>query len=111
MADPIHTIKQGATRPGLIAVLKDSDGNPVDLSQAASVALQVAPVGEDEYSVDGAVMAASGGQISFDFEESDTSIPGTHRATIVVTWQDGATEGFPNPGDLWLRVRRNTGPD
>lgn len=111
MADPVHSVKQGSVKPDLIATLKDSSNAVVDLSTADGVRLEVATLSGEEIVITGEVLNASGGVAKFPMTTELTAIPGTHRAAIIVAWTSQDEEGFPNPGDMWVRVLRNSRAD
>lgn len=105
MSEPIHSIRQGADRPKMGAVLRDSDGNPVPLTSAPNVDLEVYPIGSDTVTEAGTKLPATGA-VEFGMENVAALEVGTHRAAILVTWGTGDKEYFPSDGWVWIRVLR-----
>jgi hypothetical protein len=101
MAD--FMLKRGDTAPSLIAVLRDKDGNPVNLTSATVQFVMRATGTTTAPTVDAPMTVASDqvgnkGQVSYDWEADDTATPGTYSAEFVVTWPSGTEQTFPTTG-------------
>ena len=101
------TIKRGDTRHAIRAVLKNTQGTPVNLS-GCSVSFHMAPPGRPptiSRAVD--IHDALAGEVWVVFAPGETDISGVYRAEFQVTYPDGRKETFPNSGYLAIQILDN----
>lgn len=101
------TIKRGDTRHAIRAVLKNTQGTPVNLS-GCSVSFYMAPLGRPptiSRQVD--VHDAEAGEVWVVFAPGETDISGVYRAEFRVAYGDGRKETFPNDGYLSIQILGN----
>lgn len=101
------TIKRGDTRHAIRAVLKNTQGTPVNLS-GCSVSFHMAPLGRPptiSRQVD--IHDAEGGEVWVVFAPGETDISGVYRAEFRVAYGDGRKETFPNDGYLSIQILGN----
>ena len=93
------TLKVGDTAPSLEAILRDSTGDPVDLSDATVDFNVRRPRGGDtEFTGPASVVDGPGGHVEYSWADGDTDVEGRYRAEFVVTYPDNSVETFPNDG-------------
>lgn len=103
MAD--FTIKQGDLEPAISAVLRDHDGDVVDLTAASGVSFQWQPIGGGALSSgSGTIDSASAGQVSYSWTSGDTATVGAYKAEFVVDWGSSRDQTFPSSGFITFRV-------
>lgn len=98
------TLKRGDTRHALKAILKDSSGSPVDLTDC-SVSFRMAPFGRSAVvnrEVD--IHDTAGGEVWVVWSPGETDISGVYRAEFRVTYGDGRRETFPNNGYINIQI-------
>ncbi len=98
------TIKRGDTRRAIRAVLKNTQGTPVNLS-GCSVSFYMAPPGRPPIisrAVD--IHDALAGEVWVVFAPGETDISGVYRAEFRVTYGDGRRETFPNNGYINIQI-------
>lgn len=116
MAGPDFYIAQGDTDSALIDTLQDANGDPVDI-QGASIVLQLFPADGGASSVvagtanndqvgDGS--DGSKGQVSYDWQASETDDAGDYFGTWVVTFGGGGIQTYPNTGPFRLQITPDT---
>ncbi|CDK39666.1 BppU family phage baseplate upper protein [Halorubrum sp. AJ67] len=89
----------GDTAPSIQAVLRDSVGDGVDLTDADVQFQMRQPRGGDVLIDKPAdVIDATAGVARYNWNASDTNELGRYRAEFVVTYKSGAVETFPNVG-------------
>jgi hypothetical protein len=96
----MFTIKQGDTRPKLVAVLSES-GTPIDLTTATSVKLLMrvtGSVGAAKVDAAATITSAAAGEVTYTWLAADTDTAGTYDAEWEITWSDGGIETVPNDG-------------
>ena len=103
------TLKRGDTRHAIKAVLKDSDGAPVDLT-GCTVKFLMAPLGRPAV-IDREVHVqdAEAGEVWVVWVPGDTDISGVYRAEFKVTYPDGRRETFPNSGYISINIMNDLG--
>lgn len=102
------TFKQGDTRHAIHAVLKDVQGNTVDLSTAAVTFkmqhyLQKDVIIRKSVNMDG----SNGAHVVF--ETGDTDLPGLYNAEFTVTYADDRIETFPSMGYIEIKIEDKVG--
>ena len=99
------TLKRGDTRHAIRAILKDSSGSPVDLTDC-SVSFRMAPLGRSatvSRAVD--IHDALAGEVWVVFAPGETDISGGYyRAEFRVVYGDGRRETFPNDGYIKIQI-------
>ena len=98
------TIKRGDTRHAIRAVLKNTQGTPVNLS-GCSVSFYMAPLGRPptiSRAVD--IHDALAGEVWVVFAPGETDVSGVYRAEFQVTYGDGRKETFPNDGYISIQI-------
>lgn len=88
-------IKQNDSSPSLRVALKDGDGTAIDLL-GASVKFYLVPVGETTPIVNATASILANGIVQYDWDNGDTSTPGTYKGEFEVTYAGGDVETFPN---------------
>lgn len=103
-------IKQNDTSPSLAAILRDANGDAVDLSEATVVFSM-----RDKYSkvlvAEQAVVVTDGvnGTVRYDWQTGDTSEAGELRGEFEVTFNNGSVQTFPNAGHITIKVTKELG--
>lgn len=83
------------TAPTIFGALTNTDGTPMDLTDATEVRFQMRPVGTFAYTVDGEadiVAPATAGSVSYDWSAGDLGAPGEYAARWQITWSDGTIQ-------------------
>lgn len=100
-------IKQGDTRHAIQAVLKDANGNSVDLT-GASVRFLMGR--KHVLLADGfAQQTATPGEVWYVFNEGETDLVGQFGIEFRVTYADGKVETFPHDKALPIRINERIG--
>ena len=100
-------IKQGDTRHAIQAILTNSDGNPVDISQASVKFLM--GVGSHRIVEGYAQQTEKQGEVWYVFNEGETDVAGYYTAEFRVTYGDGKVETFPYNDAFKIRIRERIG--
>ena len=98
------TLKRGDTRHAIRAVLKNTQGTPVNLS-GCSVSFYMAPPGRPatvSRAVD--IHDTAGGEVWVVFAPGETDVSGVYRAEFQVVYGDGRRETFPNNGYINIQI-------
>lgn len=93
-------IKATDESPALQTTLKDASGSAVNLT-GASVVANMTRIGATARTIDGASVTidnASGGVVSYAFDDTETATWGIYRLEWVATYADATQETFPNQG-------------
>lgn len=103
-------IKQDDTQPAMKVRLKDSAGNPVNLTGASvQVAIQHYSKPVIKFLRSAYVADASTGEIWLIWQPEETQVTGLYRIEFRVTYQDGNRETFPNDGYLIVNILERIG--
>lgn len=103
------TIKRGDSRNCIKAVLKDSAGTPVDLTDC-SVGFHMAPLSRPAVISRAAhVEDAAAGEVWFVWAPGETDTAGVYRAEFEVVYKDGRRETFPNNGYISIQILEDLG--
>ena len=100
-------IKQNDTSPAIQSTLKDSDGDPVDLTDATVKFHMVDNDGEvkintsDHVSIIGDPLSAV---VKYEWQPDDTKDKGIYEAEWEVTYSDGIIETFPNSSNIIIKI-------
>lgn len=95
----LFTLTAGDTVPSLQAVLADSEGDAIDLTNASVRFHLTEPRGGDTIIDEPAdIVDATGGLVRYRWHIDDTDDPGRYRAEFVVTYANEDVETFPNDG-------------
>lgn len=95
MPQPDFTIRQNDLGEPIAAVLVDSSGAPVDLTDA-TVVFQLAPIRGGALVVDAAAdLGDDAGTVSYTWLDGDTAAAGWFLASWQVTFDGGAVQTFP----------------
>lgn len=99
-------IKKGDTRPVLEAILRGSDDDPRDLSNAAGIEFHMADseTGDIIVNSPATIVTASEGRVQYEWASGDTDSVGLYMAEFEVSYDDGSTETFPNYGTMEVRI-------
>lgn len=103
-------IKQGDTKPSLVATLVDEDEQALDLSAAIAVKFYMILSAESTPKVNGSaatIVLAEGGIVHYDWSINDTNTPGDYDAEFEVEWSDGTKTTFPNFRFLKIRILKS----
>lgn len=105
------TIKQGDLEPPLAVVLRDGEGNPVDLSLA--LAVRVIIERRNETLVDGPAVIAdqtgNPGLVSRPWQTGETNTSGTYQAEFEVMWPGNRPQTFPTKGYVQIVIGKDLG--
>ena len=101
-------IKQNDTSPNIKSQLKDSDSNPVDLSQVNSIFFHMEDydAGEVIIEKEATIEDAKNGIVYYDWQEGDTANPGKYLAEWQVNFDDVNVETFPNDSYIVIEIVR-----
>ena len=103
-------IKQDDTQPAIRVRLKDSDGNPVNLTGATvRVAIQHYSRPDIKFLRDAYIQDAITGEVWLVWQSEETQVTGLYRIEFRVTYQDGNRETFPNDGYLMVNILERIG--
>jgi len=91
------SIKENDTLPALRAVLKDSAGEPIDLT-GATVMFHMRNTSNSNVKVDSAatIIDAGGGVVDYQWIAQDTDNVGQYEIEFEVTFPGGGVQTFPN---------------
>lgn len=104
------TIKQDDTQPAMKVRLKDSAGNPANLTGATvRVAIQHYSKPVIKFFRSAYVADASTGEVWLIWQPEETQVTGLYRIEFRVTYQDGNRETFPNDGYLMVNILERIG--
>jgi hypothetical protein len=104
------TIKQNDTLPALVAVLKETDGTPIDLTTATGVQLVVKKAdGTGAWKKAAAfVTPRTEGKVQYNWVAADTSNSGTFNAEFEIAWP-GGIQTVPNNNYFQIEVAEDLG--
>ena len=103
-------IKQDDTQPALKVILKDSAGNPVNLTGASvQVAIQHYSQPAIKFNRDAYIADAVAGEVWLIWQPGETQVTGLYRIEFRVTYQDGNRETFPGGGYLLVNILERIG--
>jgi len=100
-------IKQGDTRHAIQATLKNTNGDPVNLT-GTTVRFFMGKVGQIVIEND-ARQTEVPGEVWYVFNEGETDVPGFYNVEFRVTYADGKVETFPHNQTLKLRIHERIG--
>ncbi len=104
------TIKQDDTQPAMKVRLKDSAGNPANLTGASvQVAIQHYSQPAIKFNRDAYIADAVTGEVWLIWQPEETQVTGLYRIEFRVTYQDGNRETFPNDGYLMVNILERLG--
>jgi hypothetical protein len=103
-------IKQDDTQPAMKVRLKDSAGNPANLTGASvRVAIQHYSQPAIKFNRDAYIADAVAGEVWLIWQPGETQVTGLYRIEFRVTYQDGNRETFPNGGYLLVNILERIG--
>lgn len=103
-------IKQDDTQPAMKVRLKDSAGNPANLTGATvQVAIQHYSQPAIKFNRDAYIADAVAGEVWLIWQSEETQVTGLYRIEFRVTYQDGNRETFPNDGYLMVKIMERLG--
>jgi len=91
------SIKENDTLPAIRAILKDSSGAVVNLTNA-TVRFHMRNTSNSNIKVDSAatVVDAAGGVVDYEWTSADTDVAGQYEIEFEVTFSGGGIQTFPN---------------
>lgn len=103
-------IKQGDTSPNLNAVLKDGNGQVIDLT-GATITFRMSPINSETLTVNklASIASAQDGSVTYGWQSSDTSAVGSYYAEFEVLAANGTVETFPNKGYVRIEITDDLG--
>lgn len=107
---PDLSVRAGDTGPFLVAVLRNEDGTPVDLTNALTAVLRMRRRDSTAFALTGASMLFASprtlGKVSYAWQPTDTEVAdiGAYWADVRVTWNDASTQSFPTPDFLSVEI-------
>jgi len=99
-------IKQNDTLPTLTAVLKDSTGTVVDLTNC-SVTFKMGSEIATKTNSAALITSATGGGVKYQWTASDTDTAGIYLGEFEVVKPDGLKETFPNSEPFRVVIRQD----
>jgi len=97
-------LKRGDTRHAVKAILKDVEGDPVDLT-GCEVSFAMAPLGRRAVINRAAhIQDAVAGEVWVVWVPGETDITGIYRAEFKVIHPDGKKETFPSDGYISIQI-------
>ncbi len=103
------TLKRGDTRHAIRAVLKDADGDPVNLTDC-EVKFHMAPLGRQAIVNRAAhIQNAEKGEVWVVWVPGETDTAGIYRAEFQVVYLDGRKETFPHNGYISIQIMNDLG--
>lgn len=100
------TVVQGDTRPSVEGVLRvTSTQDPLDLTTANAVKFQMRQHNDRHYTVDAnaTITDALGGEVRYDWESGDLSVPGDYICQWEIAWSDGTIQTTEPVNTLTVR--------
>jgi 5-hydroxyisourate hydrolase-like protein (transthyretin family) len=97
---------QGDTKPDLTATLKDStSGDPIDLSNVASIRFQMREANDRRYTVNAAAVITdtAAGRVTYSWAEGDLSRPGTYQAQFEIHYTDLTVQTTDPTNEITVR--------
>jgi hypothetical protein len=104
MAIEYFLIRQGDTKPLLIATLKDANG-VIDLSTASNAHFHMKDARGGALDAPAVIASGIGGQVRYDWAVGDTANKGDYEAEFLINWAGGAIQRVPNNKEDKLIVR------
>jgi len=97
-------IKRGDTRHAIRAILKDANGNPINLTNC-DVSFTMAPLGRAAV-VSRAIYIqdATAGEVWVVWAPGETNTSGIYQAEFKVVYPDGKVETFPSDGYISIQI-------
>lgn len=109
-ASLVFEIKRGDTAPAITDTLKDSEGNVVDLTSAASLKFIMSDAdGNEKVNASASFVSRSDGTVLYNWSAGDTDTVGGYRAEWQVTWSDGTVQTFPAGSYRRVKVYQDLG--
>lgn len=103
------TLKRGDTRYAIKAILKDADGDPVNL-EGCEVKFFMAPLGQlAVISREPHIENAANGEVWVVWVPGETNKSGVYRSEFKVKYPDGKIETFPNTGYISIKILNDLG--
>jgi hypothetical protein len=101
------TLKRGDTRTVIKAIMRDSEGTPIDLT-GCEVTFRMAPYGQPA-TIDRPALVhdAVNGEVWVIWQSGETDTVGGYRAEFLVTYPDKKRETFPNGDYLNINILSN----
>jgi hypothetical protein len=98
-------IKQGTTIPYAYQI-RDSEKDPVDLTNAASVVFKGTKDGNTtpDITITCNFTDRTDGDITIPWTSGSTSVIGFYFVEFVITWSDGSIEKVPSGAEEWLLI-------
>ena len=96
--------KRHDTAPTIQVQLKDSAGNPVDVTGGTVKFLMKGTGGAPKVNASGTLVTPASGIVSYTPIAADTDTSGTYSVEWVITFAGGAKQSFPDPGYNSLTV-------
>lgn len=101
---PKFFIKQGDTSPQLEVVLKDGEGNVVDLTNHTLFFGMAETNGRLKVNSVATLISASAGNIRYEWAAGDTDTPGTYLAEFKIINPSGDVLSYPNSTEKQIEV-------
>ena len=103
------TLKRGDTRHAIKAILKDNDGDPVDLT-GCEIKFIMAPLGRRATVCREPYIADAGhGEVWVVWVPGETGISGVYQAELEVVYPDGKVETFPSNRYISINIMNDLG--
>ena len=98
--------KTGSTAPPFTYTLRDSSGDPIDVSGTATVTLHLDDPDGNTVLAGAAVTVEDGaaGEVSYSWAAGDLSTAGDHEAEFEITTEAGETRFVPPDRNIIIRV-------
>ena len=106
MAD--FTIKQGDLFPLLIAILRDLNKDPVDLTASIAVGFHMKEATAGVLKIDDGACAKNvdptTGEVTYTWASGDTDTAGSYLGEFEVLWPNSKTQTFPSKGYVTIDI-------
>lgn len=106
MAD--FTIKRNDLLPVLEAILKDADGQPVDLTDAVSCVFHMRLESDQSLTVEDGVCSFDAdrltGKVLYAWATNDTDAEGVYLGEFEVTWPASKLQSYPSIGYIDIEI-------
>lgn len=100
-------LKRGDTRNCIKAILKDSEGSPINLTGCV-VNFCMAPLNKNVTIARKAhVQDEVGGEVWFVWAPGDTDVDGLYQAEFKIVYQDGRKETLPNNSYIIIKILKD----
>lgn len=108
MAAHAFHIKQHDLRPPLTRILRDEDGDPINLTGAEAVRFLMAASGSPQalIATTCSVLSATGGEVEYGWGQGQTATVGYYQGEFEIRWAASTPQTVPNVGFVDIVIGR-----